>query len=268
MYTRLISPLRTSAASLASPGLTVAVEVKIPAGRFREGKPGDPNGLSRREVAVLKLLGDGLSPRQIAERSGLTLQTVYMCVSQIYSWLGVKDISVALEMAKPVIEERADDLPTDRRMSPAKPASDEPTPLQLETLRAVARHRVQARAYEELGIPYITGPQRLRLLMRKVGAENLEDLFEVAAERGWIDAAPDWSEDEALTFTQHEAEMMRAHISSKSVAAAGRSLGLSKAAANSRMHTIYPRLGVHGGKEALEKLRGTGLDAANLLHSA
>lgn len=238
------------------------IEVRIPIGRFRSGKPGDPHGLSQRELSILKMLGDGLTVKQIAERTGLAMQTVYGHISRIYSWLGVDNAAAAVEMARPVIEE-AGELPTDRRLNVSRQFSDEPTEKMLMVLRAVAEHPTQAEAYRALGIPYVNGSHRLRALMKKTGTNSLDALFEVAVQRGWIESIPERKE-KGLVFTKAEAEMVRACLGAKSIAAAGRSLGLSRVAATSRMHTVYKKLGVHSLKEALARLKELGLDPADL----
>ncbi len=263
----LIEDLRLSQTHLIiKPHSADQVEVRIPVGRFREGKPGEARGLSQRELSVLKMLGDGLTARQIAERTGLAMQTVYGHISRIYSWLGVDDAAAAVDMARPVIEE-AGELPTDRRLDVAREFSDKPTEKMLAVLRAVAKHPTQAEAYRELGMPYMNGSQRLRALMKKTGTESLDALFEIAVQRGWIESVPERKE-KGLVFTPGEAEMIRACLSSRSIAAAGRSLGITSVAAASRMHTVYVKLGAHNVKQALDKLRELGVDPAALHISA
>ena len=240
------------------------VDAPIPIGRFRNGKPGDPRGLSRRELAVLKMLGDGLTRKKIAERSGIALQTVYSAVNRIHSWFGVDDIGKAFELAQPVIKENGNDLPTDERLGEMRrQISDEPTSKMLEILRAVTQHPTQAEACRALDIPYNNGSQRLRALREKVDASCLDELFEISVRKGWIESVPERRET-GLLFTEAEADMVRACVGAKSIAAAGRSMGLSVVAATSRMHTVYVKLGVHNLKGAMAQLQELGLDPANL----
>src|SRR5947208_17078314 len=53
-------------------------------------------GLSEREIAILRLLADGLSDRDIAERLVMTINTVKWYNRQIYSKLGVSSRTQAV----------------------------------------------------------------------------------------------------------------------------------------------------------------------------
>jgi DNA-binding NarL/FixJ family response regulator len=56
-------------------------------------------GLTRREAELLTLLGEGLSPRQAAERMELTWQTVRTHTRNLYRKLGVSDRASAVAIA-------------------------------------------------------------------------------------------------------------------------------------------------------------------------
>jgi DNA-binding NarL/FixJ family response regulator len=58
-----------------------------------------PNGLTARELEVLRLLAQGLTSAQIAERLTLSLLTVNTHVRSIYSKLGVTSRSAATRYA-------------------------------------------------------------------------------------------------------------------------------------------------------------------------
>lgn len=266
----LVDDLTLSATHLTiKPCFAEAVAIRIPPGRFREGKPGDPCGLSQRELSVLKLLGDGLNNTEIAERTGLKIQTVYGIISRIRGWMGISDIALIVEEAQEAVGSCGASLPTDRRLGAARLVPDEPTLKQLEVLRAVATHGTQAEAYRALGIPYINGSMRLRALLKKANAGSLDELFQIACDRGWIDQMPTPPKVSGVAFTPPEAQMMRACTEHKTVAAAGRALDLSRVAANSRMHTIYQRLGVRGLDAARAKMLELGLDPRELpVHDA
>ena len=70
--------------------------------RVFELAAGDPHvaagdhGLSRRELAILKLIGTGLAGKQVAQQLGLSEKTVRNNLSRIYHKLGVFDRSGAV----------------------------------------------------------------------------------------------------------------------------------------------------------------------------
>ena len=58
-----------------------------------------PDGLSAREVEVLRLLAQGLTDAQIAEQLVLSLHTIHAHLRTIYSKLGVTSRSAATRYA-------------------------------------------------------------------------------------------------------------------------------------------------------------------------
>lgn len=65
-----------------------------------KSKPSSPNELSRREVEVLRLLGEGLRNQQIAERLFLSDNTVRAHLYSIYSKLGVTNRTAAVRFVQ------------------------------------------------------------------------------------------------------------------------------------------------------------------------
>jgi DNA-binding NarL/FixJ family response regulator len=63
------------------------------------GWPGAHLGLTRREAELLTLLGEGLSPRQAAEKMQLSWQTVRTHTRNLYRKLGVNDRAAAVAIA-------------------------------------------------------------------------------------------------------------------------------------------------------------------------
>jgi DNA-binding NarL/FixJ family response regulator len=61
--------------------------------------PTSPDGLTAREVEVLRLLSTGLTDAQIAEQQVLSLHTVHAHLRTIYSKLGVTSRSAARRYA-------------------------------------------------------------------------------------------------------------------------------------------------------------------------
>jgi DNA-binding CsgD family transcriptional regulator len=57
------------------------------------------DGLTLREVEIIRLLAAGLTNRQIAERLGLSVRTVDAHLRSIYAKLGVKSRSAATRYA-------------------------------------------------------------------------------------------------------------------------------------------------------------------------
>jgi DNA-binding NarL/FixJ family response regulator len=62
-------------------------------------QPTSPNGLTAREVEVLRLLAQGLTSAQIAERLVIGVVTVNFHVRSIYSKLGVTSRAAATRYA-------------------------------------------------------------------------------------------------------------------------------------------------------------------------
>jgi DNA-binding NarL/FixJ family response regulator len=63
------------------------------------GWPGAHLGLTRREAELLTLLGEGLSPRQAADKMELSSQTVRTHTRNVYRKLGVTDRASAVAVA-------------------------------------------------------------------------------------------------------------------------------------------------------------------------
>jgi DNA-binding NarL/FixJ family response regulator len=63
------------------------------------GWPGAHLGLTRREAELLTLLGEGLSPRQAADKMQLSWQTVRTHTRNLYRKLGVSDRAAAVAIA-------------------------------------------------------------------------------------------------------------------------------------------------------------------------
>jgi DNA-binding NarL/FixJ family response regulator len=63
------------------------------------GWPGAHLGLTRREAELLTLLGEGLTPRQAADKMGVTAETVRTHVRNLYRKLEVSDRAAAVTVA-------------------------------------------------------------------------------------------------------------------------------------------------------------------------
>jgi DNA-binding NarL/FixJ family response regulator len=63
------------------------------------GWPGAHLGLTRREAELLTLLGEGLSPKQSADKMQLSWQTVRTHTRNLYRKLGVRDRAAAVTIA-------------------------------------------------------------------------------------------------------------------------------------------------------------------------
>jgi DNA-binding CsgD family transcriptional regulator len=63
------------------------------------GWPGAHLGLTRREAELLTLLGEGLSPRQAADKMDLSWQTVRTHTRNLYRKLDVNDRAAAVAVA-------------------------------------------------------------------------------------------------------------------------------------------------------------------------
>ena len=79
----------------------LATEAALLAARALDlgGWPGAHLGLTRREAELLTLLGEGMSPRQAAEKMDLSWQTVRTHTRNLYRKLGVSDRASAVAIA-------------------------------------------------------------------------------------------------------------------------------------------------------------------------
>lgn len=57
------------------------------------------DGLTPREIEVVKLLGDGLANREIADKLGLSTRTVDAHLRSVYAKLGIRSRSAATRYA-------------------------------------------------------------------------------------------------------------------------------------------------------------------------
>src|SRR5581483_1198811 len=115
-------------------------------------------GLSERELEILRLLAEGLSDREIAERMVMTLNTIKWYNRQIYSKLGVgsRTGAVARSGALRLLEREAEVKPPFR---PTFLASKHNLPI--ETTRFIGRKRETADVIRLLGstrLLTLTGP--------------------------------------------------------------------------------------------------------------
>jgi DNA-binding NarL/FixJ family response regulator len=59
-------------------------------GRFVQRGPGYPDGLSEREVEVLRLIAEGRSNREISEALVISVRTVERHITNIYAKIGAR----------------------------------------------------------------------------------------------------------------------------------------------------------------------------------
>ncbi|SEE07350.1 response regulator transcription factor [Streptomyces sp. PAN_FS17] len=88
----LVSAVRTVAAgqSLLDPGATTKLMARLRAGGQPEQEPDALPGLTDRERAILALIGEGLTNRQIGQRLYLAEKTVKNHISRLLAKLGVE----------------------------------------------------------------------------------------------------------------------------------------------------------------------------------
>jgi DNA-binding NarL/FixJ family response regulator len=82
----LVSAVRTVAAG----GTLFQTEGPLPAARREEGAAGRLGSLTEQERSVLRLIGEGLTNRQIGERMGLAEKTVKNYTSHLLAKLGLE----------------------------------------------------------------------------------------------------------------------------------------------------------------------------------
>ena len=81
--------------ALATPG---QVALPIP-GELSSSPPTYPNGLTTREVEVLRVVAQGLTNEQVAERLVISPRTIDTHLTSIYSKIGVSSRSAATRYA-------------------------------------------------------------------------------------------------------------------------------------------------------------------------
>jgi DNA-binding NarL/FixJ family response regulator len=81
------------------PALERALALRAGSPSLPAPKPGYPDGLSAREMEVLRLLADGKSNQQIADDLVISLNTVFRHVSNIFGKIGVTNRAEATAYA-------------------------------------------------------------------------------------------------------------------------------------------------------------------------
>jgi DNA-binding NarL/FixJ family response regulator len=89
----------TAGETVITPGLAIGAAVLAARTLDLGGWPGAHLGLTRREAELLTLLGQGLSPRQAADKMQLSWQTVRTHMRNLYRKLEVSDRAAAVAIA-------------------------------------------------------------------------------------------------------------------------------------------------------------------------
>src|SRR5207244_1307171 len=115
-------------------------------------------GLGEREIEILRLLAEGLSDREIAERIVMTINTVKWYNRQIYSKLGVgsRTQAVARSRALRILEREDEVKPSFSAIFPVPSHK-----LPVETTRLIGRKRETAdikRLLQSARLLTLTGP--------------------------------------------------------------------------------------------------------------
>jgi ATP/maltotriose-dependent transcriptional regulator MalT len=93
VFVRLAARIEVAAADAVRERLTASSAPRA------AGSPGDTNGLTRREIEVLRLVSDGLSNHAIAERLCISEHTVHRHVANLLSKFDVPSRSAAVAHA-------------------------------------------------------------------------------------------------------------------------------------------------------------------------
>jgi ATP/maltotriose-dependent transcriptional regulator MalT len=144
-------------------------------GDSSETPPVEP--LSEREKEILRLLADGLTNREIADRLYLSHETVKWYNKQLYGKLGVSNRTQAAAKAQEFASEDYQEPTSARRVS--RPKHNLPAPLtsfvgRQRELDEVASLLDQSRLLTLTG-PAGTGKTRLALQIAKQGLEAFAD---------------------------------------------------------------------------------------------
>lgn len=148
-------------------------EITIPilTAKDRKTKPQGVDGLSPRQLALLKHIADGRSKREIAELWDVDAKCVESHISQVRKFLGMYDLGEAAHLAMPRINSMLAFLPLEGRSPKAtsKPSTELP-----ETLRVVLPYVVNGATTTE--IARMTGLKRSTVLGRRT---RLMEFFKV-----------------------------------------------------------------------------------------
>lgn len=234
-----------------------AITVTVPAAKRRTGDgTKDPWNLSERELAILALLDEGLTPKEVAQRSGIGRQQVYNTITSIRQRFNGQEIMLVIEAAKPVIEERAEFLPLDQKTADGKKGDERPTQAQTQILELLAKGLSKSEAARELGLTTEAAFSRLRVLRNKLGLRDYDELIHHACEKGWIEDPPEERpKPERPLFDNKDLEAYRARLEYRTVEATAKALGVKSGTLSWRFSRMFERVGVDNWREFETKMQ-------------
>ena len=157
--------------------------IVIPYETRKPGSQAGVNGLTQRQLAVLDLLAQGLSRKEIAQRMGILQMAVNSHVCAIRRQLGVRAISEAVDAAFERIASTRGLLPTDGRRRPPQRSQRPLTPRELDLLRRLAAGESLSAIAREEGRAIGSVCTRLSSAKRKLGVAMREEAIAAAKEK-------------------------------------------------------------------------------------
>lgn len=148
--------------------------------------------LSVAELTTAHFLLQGHSQKEIAEIRGVHLDSVREYVRFLVRRTGASSLDEALEIVRPVVEERKDELMLDRRRG--RRFEEIFTPRQIQILELTAQGLKMHEIGQLLGIDKFTVGHHRRTIYQKLGVHRAQDALRLARERGLISGANEWSD--------------------------------------------------------------------------
>ena len=152
-----------------------------------------PGDLTRREMSVLWLLGQGLSKERAARQLGIGVTSLGTICGNCRAKLGVHKTRAAIEAARPIIEPNVQWLDLEGREQRAVGHGatwPSPTPEELRVLQALTAGLKGPEIAAQLGKSVNTVYVQMRNLRQQFGAGDNKQLLKFAKEAGLLGAAP------------------------------------------------------------------------------
>jgi DNA-binding NarL/FixJ family response regulator/DNA invertase Pin-like site-specific DNA recombinase len=161
-------------------------EITIPPDKREPSEKTGVRSLTQRQLAILDLLSEGLSRREIARRLGIEETAVNSHLWFVRKQLGVAAIEEAIELARPRIEVEREFLPKEGRSRPPMTRGGKLSPREIELLRRLAAGESLCGIARTYGKPVGSFSPRLTSAKRKLGVKTREEAIANAKEKGLI----------------------------------------------------------------------------------
>ena len=161
-------------------------EIVIPPDKRAPTEKTGVRSLTQRQLAILDLLSEGHSRREIARRLGIEETAVNSHLWFVRRQLGVAAIEEAIRLAWPRIEAERQFLPKEGRSRPPMTRGGKLSPREIELLRRLAAGESLCGIARSEGRALGSLSTRLRSAKRKLGVKTREEAIGRARETGLI----------------------------------------------------------------------------------